>query len=117
MTEKRLSILVRVGAGQRHVQEVIKRCSSPEDLMLAVQALERLRRHRASVLNHEPFNHNTSKAFAQVSSAPRQTLRAARATFEGRSMLMLSVLVLLKCQTRNRTCWVLQRRPIFLLSI
>ena len=57
------------------MQEVIKRCSSPDDLLLAVQALERLRRHRASVLNHEPFNHNTSKAFAQVSSFPHQTGR------------------------------------------
>lgn len=44
---------------QRHVQEVIRRCESADDLALAMTALEKLRRHRASVLNHEPFNNHT----------------------------------------------------------
>lgn len=44
---------------QRHVQEVIRRCESADDLALAMTALEKLRRHRASALNHEPFNNHT----------------------------------------------------------
>lgn len=44
---------------QRHVQEVIRRCNSEEDLTMALSALEKLRRHRANALNHEPFNNHT----------------------------------------------------------
>mmetsp|Transcript_5143 Transcript_5143/g.14788 ORF Transcript_5143/g.14788 Transcript_5143/m.14788 type:complete len:345 (-) Transcript_5143:399-1433(-) len=51
---------------QRHVQELIRRCRSEEDLSLAVKGLHLLRRHRASVQNHEPFNHNTTKLFVQA---------------------------------------------------
>lgn len=55
-------------AGQRHVQEVIRRCESTDDLDLAMAALEKLRRHRASFLNHEPFNNHTCTLLMEVHS-------------------------------------------------
>ena len=52
--------------GQRHVQEIIKRCQSAEDLQLAVNAMDKLMRFRRAEQHHKAFNTHTGKMFVEV---------------------------------------------------
>jgi hypothetical protein len=90
-------------AGQRHVQEVIRRCNSEEDLTMALSALEKLRRHRANALNHEPFNNHTCMLLMEV----RMTEEVESGLMESPdcAAIVLSVVVIIICGcTRFSDC-------------
>lgn len=50
---------------QRHIQEIIKRCRSAEDLQLAVDAMDKLMRFRRAQQVHKPFNTHTGRLLTE----------------------------------------------------